>query len=146
MTLEPLRRLVGTWTLQLTHPAIPGGAVNGTAVIEWLEGERFLIQRLSNEHPQIPDSISIIGIMGRDRVDQPESDSRLRMHYYDSRGVFRVYDASIDDTTWKFWRDAPGFAQRFTATIAADAIVGTSQLCEDGVAWHDDLAITYRRG
>jgi hypothetical protein len=35
------------------------------------------------------------------------------MHYYDSHGVFRVYDWSIDASSWKLWRDTPGFSQRF---------------------------------
>jgi len=69
------------------------------------------------------------------------------MHYFDSRGVFRVYDASIDDESWRFWRAAPGFSQRFTGTFAdgGDTVVGRSQVCQDDVHWADDLQITYRR-
>jgi hypothetical protein len=40
--LKPLNRLVGTWTTEATHPAVPGVVVHGTVIIEWLEGERFL--------------------------------------------------------------------------------------------------------
>jgi hypothetical protein len=40
--LAPLNRLVGTWTTEATHPAMPGVVVHGTVVVEWLEGERFL--------------------------------------------------------------------------------------------------------
>ena len=69
------------------------------------------------------------------------------MHYFDSRGVFRVYEVSIDDESWRLWRNAPGFSQRFTGTFAdgGDAIVGRWQLCQDDVRWDDDLEITYRR-
>ena len=45
-TLEPLNRLVGTWTTDATHPAYPAGVVHGTAVIDWLDGERFLINTI----------------------------------------------------------------------------------------------------
>jgi len=157
-TFKPLDRLVGTWTTEATHPAAPGVVVRGTVVVEWLEGERFLIHRARTDHPDFPDSISITGLMDQDRMDGASGnapgaataaggESRLRMHYFDSRGVFRVYEASMDDASWRFWRDAPGFAQRFTGTLAdgGDTIVGRSQLCRDGVHWHDDLAITYRR-
>ena len=153
-TVKPLGRLVGTWTTEATHPALPGVVVRGTAVIEWLEGERFLIHRARTDHPDFPDAISIIGLTDRDRVDSaagtaPADDdsSRLRMHYYDSRGVFRVYEASIDDASWRLWRDAPGFSQRFTGTVAdgGDTIVGRWQLSRDDLDWHDDLEITYRR-
>jgi hypothetical protein len=69
------------------------------------------------------------------------------MHYFDSRGVFRVYEAGVDERALRFWRDAPGFSQRFTGTFAdgGDTIAGLWQLCTDGATWNDDAAITYRR-
>ena len=153
-TLDPLDRLVGTWTTEATHPAVPGVVVRGTATIEWLDGRRFLTQRARNDHPDFPDALSVIGEMAHDRVDGAdgavpvEADRpQLRMHYFDSRGVFRVYDASIDDASWRLWRNAPGFSQRFTGRVAdgGDTIVGQWQLCRDDVHWVDDLQITYRR-
>src|SRR2546429_7377787 len=112
--LEPLDQLVGTWTSDPTHPAVPAVVVHGVAVIEWLEGERFLIHRARTDHPDFPDSVSIIGFTERDRVDnRPDSDpavateSPMSMHYFDSRGVFRVFDVSIDDEAWRVLRDAP---------------------------------------
>ena len=147
-TLAPLERLVGTWTTEATHPAMPGVVVHGTAVVEWLEGQRFLIHRARTDHPDFPDAISIIGDMERDRVGHAaHPPSSWRMHYFDSRGVFRVYETSVADDEWKWWRDAAGFSQRFTGRFAdgGDTIVGRSQLCEDDVHWADDLAITYRR-
>ena len=151
--LQPLDRLVGNWNTEATHPAVPGIVVRGTATIEWLEGERFLINRSRTDHPDFPDAISIIGFADRDRVhgaaatDAAADGNRLSMHYFDSRGVSRVFEVSIDDTAWRFWRDAPGFSQRFTGTFAdgGDTIAGRSQLCQDDVHWNEDLAITYRR-
>jgi hypothetical protein len=158
MTATPplgrLAQLVGTWTTDATHPALPGVVVHGTAVVEWLEGERFLIHRARNDHPDFPDSISIIGATERDRVDnEPDNDpavaggSPMSMHYFDSRGVFRVYDVSIDDEAWRFRRDAPGFSQRFVGTFTdgGDTFAGRWQLCLDDIDWDDDLQITYRR-
>src|SRR5262245_29754677 len=121
-TLELLNRLVGTWMTDASHPALPGVDVHGTVVIEWLEGERFLIYRGRTDHPDFPDSISVIGNIGRDRVDAAVEDggavveSQLCMHYFDSRGVFRVYAVAVDDVTLRFWRDARGFSQRFAGT------------------------------
>ena len=152
--LEKLDRLVGTWSFEATHPAVPGVIVRGSSVIAWLEGERFLIHRSRNDHPDFPDSISIIGFTEQDRVGHtPDADAssaghgELHMHYYDSRGVSRVFSAGIDDTTWRLWRDSPGFSQRFAGKFAdnGDTISGVWQLNQDDAHWHDDLAITYRR-
>jgi hypothetical protein len=142
-----LGRLVGSWTTEATHPAVPGTVVHGTVEVEWLEGERFLIHRARTDHPQFPDSISIVGRMDRDRVDEPGTDGPLRMHYFDSRGVFRELDARVDREAWFLERIAPGFSQRFVGTFAdgGNTIVGLWQLCEDDVHWKDDLQITYRR-
>jgi hypothetical protein len=158
MTIEPalqqLNQLVGTWTTEATHPASPGLVVHGTVEMTWLEGERFLIHRARTDHPQFPDSISIIGIMDRDRVeDARTTDSKLAaapslcMHYYDSRGVYRVYDMSIDESVWRLWRNAPGFSQRFTGVVTSDGntVTGRWELCQDDVNWAYDLEITYRR-
>src|SRR5207253_3501331 len=125
-SLELLDRLVGTWSTDATHPEVPGVVVHGTVVIEWLEGERFLIHRARTDHPDFPDSVSIIGFTERDRVDnRPDSDpavaseSPMSMHYFDSRGVFRVFDVSIDDEAWRLWRDAPRFSGRGPARSAS---------------------------
>jgi hypothetical protein len=152
--LQPLNRLVGTWATEATHPAVPGVIVHGTAAIEWLEGERFLIHRARTDHPDFPDAISIIGSTERDRVDSAASigpatgyNPHLRMHYFDSRGVFRIYEVGIDDDSWRLWRDAPGFSQRFTGMFvdSGNTIVGRWQVSRDELHWDDDLEITYRR-
>ena len=152
--LDQLSRLVGQWTTEATHPALPGFVAHGTAAIEWLEGERFLVHRARTDHPDFPDSISILGVTDRDRVENATTDdpmvdteSRLSMHYFDQRGVFRVYDVAIDDQAWQLSRDAPGFSQRFTGSFAdhGDTIAGHWQLRLDDITWNDDLQITYRR-
>lgn len=151
--LLPLNRFVGNWSSEATHPAMPGVIVRGTVSVEWLEGQRFLIQRARTDHPDFPDSISIIGFTERDRIDKSgmapadPGKGQLNMHYFDSRGVFRVYDVSVEQEPWRFWRDAPGFSQRYTGSFAdgGNTLIGRWQLCEDGVEWRDDVAISYRR-
>ncbi len=120
--------------------------------VEWLEGARFLIHRARNDHPDFPDSISIVGYVDRDRVDnpsggEPNSAENLCMHYFDSRGVFRVYDLSVDDEAWRIWRSAPGMSQRFTVLFSddGDTLDGRWDLSEDDQNWVRDLRIIYRR-
>jgi hypothetical protein len=134
--LQLLGALVGTWTTEGTHPLLPG-VIHGLATFEWLDGERFLIQRSHYDHADIPDAIAVTGV----------TDGRLSMHYFDVRGVYRVYAVDMGSDTWRFSRDAPGFSQRFIGTFSDDGstITGRGQLSRDGASWDDDLALTYRR-
>lgn len=138
--VEGFRALVGEWATEAIHPSLPDTVVPGRASVEWLEGERFVILRSRNEHPDFPDSVSIIGA-----TDEEES---LTMHYFDSRGVFRVYRATMEDGVWRFWGDGPsGFSGRFSGSLSedGDTLSGLHQLSRDESTWEDDLAITYRR-
>jgi hypothetical protein len=74
---------------------LPGEPIRGTSTFEWLDGRRFVIWRSHYDHPQIPNGITIIGIT-----------DGLSMHYFDQRGVYRVYAASLDQATRRYWRDA----------------------------------------
>ena len=137
--LEALDGLVGGWDTEATHPMLPGAVVGGHSVFEWLDGERFLIARSHMDHPDVPDSISVIG-----------DTEGLRMHYFDSRGVSRIYDMSYAHHVWKMSREAAGpdaFGQRFEWSLSSDRniIDGRSELCHDGETWQEDLLITYRR-
>ena len=149
--LKLLDQLLGHWITEATHPAMPGVVVHGTADVEWLEGQKFLIVRSRTDHPDFPDAISVIGHMDQDRADEKEEaipeDSPMRMHYFDSRGVFRIQETSIDNESWKWWRIVHGFSQRFTGTFkdGGNTIDGISQLRRDDVNWVDDLKITYHR-
>jgi hypothetical protein len=136
--LQGWQRLVGRWATEATHPAFPGTVVSGQASFEWLEDQRFLIQRSHYDHPEIPDAIAVTGII----------DGKPSMHYFDPRGVHRVFVVDITEDTWRFWNDTPGFSQRFTGTLSDDgnAITGEGELSrDDGASWAPDLAITYRR-
>ena len=155
--MEQFDVFIGEWTTEATHPAMPGVLVRGSAVIEWLEGERFLLIRARTDHPEFPDSLVVIGNMMQDRAKgrhaaagRPESagapPSPLQMHYFDSRGVFRDYATRMTAQGWEYWREA-GFPQRFTGQLAEGGrtIVGQSQLRGEDGQWTDDLTITYRR-
>jgi hypothetical protein len=137
--LEPFEALIGEWTIEMTHPMLEDTVVRGRAIYEWLEGGRFLIQRAANEHPEIPDSLSVIGVM--------EGENELSMQYFDSRGVHRVYAIGFDGRELTLARDAPGFAQRGSAKLSDDGstLAGVWQLNEDDRGYRDDLAFTYRR-
>jgi hypothetical protein len=141
------RRLVGRWTIEATHPAVPGTVISGSSEIEWFEGQHFLIYRLHYDHPDFPDAISIIG----------DTDG-LQMHYFDVRGVHRLFQLTVADDGWAIMMDRhsqgrsfrssdPPFSQRMTYTFehADQNFSGKGQLSHDDVNWDDDLEITYCR-
>jgi hypothetical protein len=134
--LEPFDALIGTWATEATHPLVDA-VVPGSVTFEWLEGGHFLVQRSHNEHELFPDAISVIGA--------PEAGGGLVMEYFDSRGVRRTYGISLDDGVLCIWRDATGFDQRYSATLAPDTFEGQFQLARTPGDWQDDLKVTYRR-
>ena len=141
-SVEPLSVLAGEWTHEMTHQALPGTVLRGTSTFELLEGGKFLILREQVDHPEFPgSSLAVIG--GPDE---------LRMHYFDSRGVARLLEGSIDGPVWTFVRNKPDFSplefhQRLTWTLSEDgrSISGLGEISQDGTQWEDDIHITYRR-
>jgi hypothetical protein len=133
--MTDLDALIGAWETEATHPAFPGVVVPGRSTFEWLHGEKFVIQRAETTHPDFPDSVSVIG----------DFDGRTEMHYYDSRGVHRIYGLAFDGAELTIWRDDPGFAQRFSGRLEGDTLHGVWGLCRDGSTWNDDLAVRWRK-
>ena len=137
--LEPLGAFIGTWDTVGTHSMMPGTTLHGRTSFEWLEGGAFLVIHSEIDEPGIPTGIVIIG--------SDDAKAKLFMLYFDERGVSRVFEVSFRDNVLKWWRDAPGFSQRFTGTLNDDrnTIVGVSELSRDDSTWQRDLELTYTR-
>jgi hypothetical protein len=140
-TLERLDVFVGEWSMATSLTPTPADAPRARTTFEWLPGRRFLVQRWEVEHPDAPDGIAIIGF-DADRAT-------LLQHYFDSRGVARVYEMTFGDKVWTLERlaAAPDFSQRFTGTFDDDdaTIVGRWESSSDGSNWNADFALTYTR-
>lgn len=133
-----LDALVGEWSMEVAFPSNPPVVMRGGHVsFEWLSGGPFLVQRWEVEHPDAPDGIAIIGPEG--------SGGEYRQHYFDSRGVSRVYEMSLRDGAWKLRRESPGFSQRFTGIFGGGAIEGFWEKSSDGATWEHDFDLTYTR-
>jgi hypothetical protein len=78
-------------------------------------------------------------------IGDPEHGDGLVMEYFDSRGVRRTPGISLEDGVLRMWRDAPGFDQRFAATMGPDAFEGLWELARTPGEWEDDLKVVYRR-
>jgi len=137
-TLKPLEFLIGEWRLVASHPAFPT-AVTGEVTVEWMDGGAFVMVRTNFEQPGPPSSKQVIG--------RDDSSGTFRVLYYDERGVSRVYKLSVGEGVWKMWRNAPGFSQRFTATLSEDgnSMAAMWEKSSDGKKWENDLELEYIR-
>ena len=137
--LEPFSVLIGNWNTTGTHALIPDTILHGRTSFEWLEGGAFLVMRTEIDEPSIPSGIAIIG--------SDDSTNEYFMLYFDERGVSRKFEVTLRDNVWKWWRNAPGFFQRYEGIIADDGntIIGKGELSKDGSTWEKDLDLTYKR-
>jgi hypothetical protein len=108
-----------------------------------MAGERsFLLIRLEIHDPRFSTTIAIF--------DSDNSEEGYYMLTFDERDVSRKYEVTLRDNIWKWWRNAPGFFQRYEGAIvdsvdSGNTIIGKGELSKDGLSWEKDLEITYRQ-
>ena len=140
MPVEDLAPLVGRWEVEGDNPFVPSEPLRGEMSFEWMAGGRWLIQRWSSSVAVFPDGLAVLG-------EAPDG-AGLLQHYFDSRGVARVYGTSLEDGVWRLWREGSGddFSQRFTGRLSPDGgrLEGAWERTEAG-EWIHDFDIAYRR-
>ena len=144
--MESLDAFVGEWSL--TAAAFPGPP--GRTTFEWMSGGRFLVQRW--EAGTLPVDGKEIDFTGINIYGPDSARDGYLQHYFDSRGVARVYQMSFENGVWKLWRDTEDFSpldfsQRFTGTFSEDGktIEGRWEINHDGKTWETDFEITYTK-
>ena len=130
--MSPLDRLLGTWEFTMRHSAM-SEPVTGRQRYERVLDGAFVLQHWTYDHPDFPHAMALL--------------SEGRYHYFDVRGVTRVFDLEIDDAGWSMIRLDGDFSQRFTARFrGADAMDSTGEVSDDsGVTWRPDFTMTYER-
>jgi hypothetical protein len=145
---ERLEPLIGEWSMAVVMPGeappkeVPD--VGARVTFEWLGDKAFVVERWTVPVPEAPDGLAVIGwAAGRGTFLQ---------HYFDERGVARVYEMSLTGRVWTFARTKPDFApfefsQRFTGTLAGDGkrIDGTWEIASDHKTWTKDFDLIYTR-
>jgi hypothetical protein len=141
--LARLDAFVGEWSLAVDFPDGPKDS-SGRVTFEWTLGREYLLQRWQVPHPEAPDGMAVISA-------EDDGDAYVQ-HYFDSRGVVRVYRMTFRDGLWTLVRDAPDFtpldfSQRYTGAFSEDgsSIVGRWETSYDGSTWELDFNLTYRR-
>jgi hypothetical protein len=148
--LARLDIFVGEWAIQARFPGdspvpsdVAGQPPPARSRFEWALDRQFLLQRTEIQIPGAPDSLAI--------VSADPGTGAFTQHYYDSRGVARLYAMTFADGLWTLTREAPDFTpldfrQRFTATVSADGntISGAWEQGRDG-GWVHDFTLSYHR-
>jgi hypothetical protein len=143
--LARLDIFIGTWDMEAIFPSNPGQVLRGgQTVFEWMKGQQLLIQRADIPAPEAPDSLAIVAF-------NPETKTYTQ-HYFDSRGVVRLYAMTFNDGVWTLLRTSPDFSplqfsQRYTGTFSEDGntIRGTWEVSRNGATWTKDFDLTYLR-
>jgi hypothetical protein len=137
--LAPLQPLTGEWTTIGSHPLIPHTTLHGRCSFHWIEGGAFLMWKSEVDEPGIPSGIAIFG--------SDEATHEIFMLYFDERKASRKYDVAAGAKTIRWWRNAHGFSQRYSWTIAenGDTLIGKGELSRDGTHWEKDLEQTFSR-
>ena len=139
MGVDPLRDLVGEWQLVVDLPGAED--VRGHVTFEMMG--RVLVQRTMVPVREAPDSCCVV-------VSRP--DGGYLQHYFDARGVVRLYAMSFDRRSWTLERTKADFSplefhQRFVGIISGDGMTidGEWQSSNDGQRWTRDFGLTYSR-
>src|SRR4051812_15473294 len=138
--LSALEPLVGEWSLEAS--LAPG--VGGTATFEWALDERFLVQRTEIPVEGAPESLSIVAL--------DQDGAGFTVHYFDSRGIVRLYSMTIGDGDWTLTRHEADFSplpfhQRYVGRFGEDGrtIAGRWERSDDGSDWELDFELSYIR-
>jgi hypothetical protein len=133
--LSKLEVLIGEWRAH-----VPGMEANARITFEWLEGGGFVIQRSTIDKPEFPNGVMVIGATG--------PGGGLQQHYFDSRGVHRVYDMALDHGEWTLFREGPDWPQRYVGQFSDDGntIAGRWERGESlGAPLELDFELNYTR-
>jgi hypothetical protein len=145
---KQLTPLIGEWSMAMVMPgqerpkALPD--IGARAKFEWMGDKAFVIQRSTVPIPEAPDGLALIG--------WDDGRGTFLQHYFDDRGVARIYEMSLDNGVWRLERTKPDFSpfefsQRFTGTFAdgGNRIDGTWEIANDHKTWEKDFDFIYTR-
>ena len=144
--MKALETFIGDWDLTADFGPIDlPSDVSARTSFEWLFDRAYISQRASVDIPEAPDAHMVI----TPDADRPGA---YVQHYFDSRGVVRLYRMTFDGRRWELTRDEPDFSpldfsQRFIGELSEDGntITGQWEASHADDVWELDFRLTYRR-
>jgi hypothetical protein len=145
---ERLRPLIGEWSMAIVMPGAETPDefpdVGARVTFEWMGEKAFVLERWRVPIPGAPDGLAVIG--------WDEGRGTFLQHYFDERGVARIYEMSFDGGVWKLERTKEDFSpfdfsQRFTGNLTdhGKRIKGTWEIADDHKTWKKDFDLIYTR-
>jgi hypothetical protein len=145
---ERLEPLIGKWSMAVVMPgqemAKEPADIGARVTFEWMGEKAFVLERWSVPIPEAPDGLAVLG--------WDEGRGTFLQHYFDERGVARIYEMSFEAGVWKMERTKPDFSpfdfsQRFTGALSGDGsrIQGTWEIADDHKTWRKDFDLIYSR-
>lgn len=127
-----LDELLGEWRLSMRHVAY-SEPVAGTERYERTLAGAFVLMRRTYEHPDFPNALALL--------------SETHAHYFDVRGVTRLFDMEMRIDGWKMVHLDEEFSQRYTARfVGPDEIECHGEASFDsGARWQYDFDMTLLR-
>lgn len=105
--MRPLDRLLGTWEFTMRHSTM-SEPVTGRQRYERVLDGAFVLQHWTYDHPDFPDAMALL------------SDDRY--HYFDVRGITRVFNLEVDEAGWTMIR----LNEDFRSAAPRDSVARTS--------------------
>ena len=146
MAMDGLEPFIGEWETEAVGAegsGIPPSGERGTCRFERMGEDGFVLQRWRSPDP-FPNGLAVLG-------PDPEGSGYLQ-HYFDTRGVARVYRMTFSSGQWNLWRDVPDFSelpfrQRFQGTFSGDGsrIEGAWERTQEDGSWTKDFDLIYTR-
>lgn len=143
---ERLEPLIGEWSMAMVMPGdetpdeLPDTGARVT--FEWLGEKAFVVQRWTVPIPEAPGGIAVIG--------WDDDRGTFLQHYFDERGVARVYEMTFEGGVWRLQRAKEDyspfeFSQRFTGHLSNNGkrIDGTWEIAKDHKTWEKDFDLIY---
>jgi len=142
---EALAPLIGEWSMAMLMPGVADQPdLRARVTFEWMGDKAFVLERWTVPIPEAPNGLAVIG--------WDEGRGTFLQHYFDERGVARVYEMGFDDGVWMLERKKPdfsdfNFSQRFTGTLTDDGrrIDGVFEIAHDHETWEKDFDAVYTR-
>ena len=127
-----LDALIGGWSITMRHVAM-GQPVTGHQRYERVLDQAFVMLHWTFDHADFPDAVALM--------------DECAFHYFDVRGVTRIFDFEIGPQGWSMTRRDDDFWQRCAATFVDSGMMEArgENSHDAGVSWQHDFTMTYCR-